>query len=162
MASAASAQVTSFRGYLTGYSYWDNTPPGSAAISNPQIHEFAGGVGTYFDPITIAVGHVIDGADVLDFPAGTRFYLPHLRKYAIVEDTCGDGDSPQDGPCHIGKDGLPWLDIYVDGATSDAARADACSEKITTIQTFVVNPGPNHSVVVGALTESGCYTFPDL
>ena len=42
-----------FSAYLTGYSYWDNTPPGSAAISKPVIHRRAGGTGKYNDPITI-------------------------------------------------------------------------------------------------------------
>ena len=47
----------SFQAYLTGYSFWDNTPPGSAAIARPVIHRRAGGSGTYGDPITIAVGY---------------------------------------------------------------------------------------------------------
>lgn len=159
----SNGQEQTFRGYLTGYSFWDNTPPASAHISHPHIHEFAGGVGTYSNPITIAVGHVKQGIqDTLDFTEGTRFYLPHLRKYAIVEDTCGDGNAPQDGPCHTGKDGLPWLDIYVDGVGMDEDAAIACMEKITDVQTFIMDPSPNYSVVVGELTQSGCYTFPDL
>ncbi len=152
-----------FRGYLTGYSYWDNTPPGSSEISHPVLHDVAGGVGTYRDPITLAVGHVISGNDdILDFPAGTRFYLPHLRKYAIVEDTCSDGPNPQNGSCHSGKDGLPWLNIYVDGAQTTQEVAAACFNKITNIQTFIMDPGPNYTVWVGELSESGCQVFPDL
>ena len=103
-----------FRAFLTGYSYWDNTPPGSAAIARPVIHKLAGGTGTYADPITLAVGHRIDrGRQTLDYPAGTRFYFPRIQKYAIVEDVCGDGPTPQNGPCFVGHKGYPWLDIYV-------------------------------------------------
>ena len=44
---------TASSAYLTGYSYWDNTPPGSSAISKPVIHRRAGGTGKYNDPISI-------------------------------------------------------------------------------------------------------------
>ena len=76
--------------FLTGYSYWDNTPPGSAIIGRPVIHEFAGGSGTWADPITLAVGwRIYFGRHFEDYEPGTRFYIPRLRKYAIVEDLCG-------------------------------------------------------------------------
>jgi len=149
-----------FNIYLTGYSYWDNTPPGSSAISKPVKHRRAGGVGTYNDPITIAVGHRIEnGRQTLDFPAGTRFYLPRLQRYAIVEDVCGDGPTPQNGPCHTGYNGIPWLDIYVDGAKSSKAASQACMSRITRVQPIIVNPGRSYPVSPGALTESGCQVF---
>ncbi len=155
-------EAASFQAYVTGYSYWDNTPAGTVDISHPVRHRFAGGLGTYSNPITLAVGHqILNGEDVLDFPAGTKFYLPRLRKYAIVEDTCGDGPQPQNGPCHIGYQGLPWLDIYVDGVSSDKDVVDECMAKITAIQTVIIDPGPNLSVVVGPVTEGGCFVFPD-
>lgn len=152
----------SFQAYVTGYSFWDNTPPGTVEISHPVRHRHAGGMGTFSNPLTLAVGHqTIDGEDVLDISPGTLFYLPFLRKYAIVEDTCGDGPSPQDGPCHIGYKGHLWLDIYVDGATSPKAESESCMEKITAIQPVVMDPEPNYSVVVGPITEGGCYVFPN-
>lgn len=150
-----------FSAYITGYSYWDNTPPGSAAIARPIIHRRAGGTGTYRDPITMAVGHEINGSNrSMDFPAGTRFYLSALRKYAIVEDLCGDGPRPQNGPCHTGYQGRPWLDIYVDGSKSQRALSEQCMNRLTRVHRVVENPGPNYPVVVGALTESGCQVFP--
>lgn len=146
--------------YLTGYSYWDNTPPGSAAISKPVIHRQAGGTGTYRDPITIAVGHSITGnRQTLDYPAGTRFYLERLQKYAIVEDVCGDGNNPQNGPCHTGRNGLPWLDIYVDGSSTSSSAATQCTYNITAVQSIIQNPQPNYPVVAGSLAESGCRVF---
>ena len=148
-----------FSVYLTGYSYWDNTPPGSAAIAKPVIRDRAGGSGTYHDPITIAVGHSFaTGRQELDFPAGTRFYFPALRRYAIVEDVCGDGPTPQYGPCHIGRNGLPWVDIYVDGRRAGQGAANACMRQITGVHQVIVAPPQDYPVVVGALTESGCNT----
>lgn len=41
--------------FLTGYSYWDNTPPASAIIGRPVLHEVAAGVGTYDDPVTLRI-----------------------------------------------------------------------------------------------------------
>ena len=65
--SAASPNERRFNIFLTGYSYWDNTPPGSAAIARPVVHRRAGGTGTYSDPITIAVGYRLEGGrSVLD------------------------------------------------------------------------------------------------
>lgn len=143
--------------YLTGYSFWDNTPPGSAAIAKPVIHREAGGIGTYEDPITLAVGHSIVGSvQTMDFPAGTRFYFPELRRYAIVEDVCGDGPTPQYGPCHIGYNGLPWLDIYVGGEMMDASVSHACMYSITRVHQVIRNPSPGYPVIAAPLTESGC------
>lgn len=146
--------------YLTGYSYWDNTPPGSARIARPVIHRRAGGTGTYNDPVTLAVGHVKTGSrSVMDFQTGTRFYIERLRKYAIVEDLCGDGNRPQDGPCHSGHKGRPWIDIYVGGQNSDKSFTNNCTYRVTGIQNVIVNPAPGHPVNSGEITASGCQVF---
>lgn len=159
-APARLAGEVQFQAFITGYSYWDNTPPGSAAIAHPVVHRRAGGTGTYDDPITLAVGHRIDGAKrSIDYPVGTRFYIKGLRKYAIVEDLCGDGNRPQDGPCHTGYQGRPWLDIYVDGAKSARQASESCMNRLTRFHTVVQNPSPSYPVVAGALTESGCQVF---
>jgi hypothetical protein len=147
----------SFKAYLTGYSWWDNTPPGSAAIARPVIHSKAGGKGTYKDPITIAVGYkLVGGSARLDYPPGTRFYLPSIQRYAIVEDICGDGPKPHLTGCKRGHKGLPWLDIYVDGRKAGRKASDACMRRITGVQTFIINPHKDHPVIEGALTETGC------
>jgi|GEM_PF-544431 len=160
---SSNASVSSevrFEAYVTGYSFWDNTPPGSSAIAHPVIHRRAGGTGTYVDPVTLAVGHKIIGERrSIDYPVGTRFYIKSLRKYAIVEDVCGDGNRPQDGPCHTGKQGRPWLDIYVDGANSARQHSNNCMSRLTRFHTVIQNPGPNYPVVAGPITESGCQVF---
>lgn len=143
--------------YVTGYSYWDNTPPGSAAISDPVLHQTAGGTGTYADPITVAVGHsIIGGTDILDFPAGTRFYVPNLRRYFLVEDTCGDGNTPQNGPCHTGYPAGAsfWIDVWVGGGGVSSAQADACMNAITDVHMVIRNPAANYVVTPGEITAN--------
>lgn len=146
--------------FLTGYSYWDNTPRASAAIARPVVHTQAAGTGTYKDPVTLAVGHSIYfNRSFMDFPTGTRFYFPRLRKYAIVEDLCGDGRTPQNGPCHIGYKGHAWLDIYVDGSVAGNQVANDCMADITGIQPAIMNPKAKYRVVAGPITEGGCQLF---
>lgn len=151
----ADGQEQRFNAYLTGYSYWDNTPPGSSAIARPVIHRRAGGTGSYNDPITIAVGHAITGGrQTLDFPAGTRFYIGSIQKYVIVEDVCGDGARPQNGPCHTGRNGLPWLDIYVGGRQAGPDVANACMRRITAVHSFIINPRRGYPVISGELANN--------
>ena len=155
--------------YITGYDYWDNTPAGSSTISNPVIHSKAAGTGTWADPVTLAVGHDLHtGQDVLDYPEGTRFYVPSLQKYLIVEDTCGDGAKPETIGCHKlfntanGNDApagaTTWIDVWVGGAGGTQAQSDACEENLTALHTIVVNPSvQNYKVTAGDISQgSGC------
>lgn len=143
--------------YLTGYSFWDNTPRGSAQIARPVIHRTAGGTGTYDDPITLAVGHIKRGSrSTMDYPAGTRFYVQNLQKYAIVEDLCGDGNNPQNGPCHSGYRGHAWLDIYVGGRSVGESRSNSCMNSITGIQNVILYPQPGYPVRPGEISTSTC------
>lgn len=142
--------------YTTAYTWYDNTPVGSATISHPILHQSAGGAGTYNDPITIAVGHsTASGKDVLDFPAGTRIYLPDVRRYFIVEDSCGDGNDPQGGPCHQGvnaggTNSTIWIDMWIGGQSMSSDGADACASQVTNMRTAVFNPASNYAVAPGA------------
>jgi hypothetical protein len=142
--------------YTTAYTWYDNTPAGSASISHPVLHKTAGGTGTYADPITIAVGHSLaTGEDVLDFPAGTRIYLPDVRRYFIVEDTCGDGNDPENGPCHQGTNAegtnsTIWIDMWIGGRSTDSDGADECASRVTDVHTAVINPAGNYAVAPGA------------
>lgn len=174
---AVSAAVAKLTGiilttvYTTAYTYFDNTPAGSADIAFPHsrygstIHNKAGGTGTYNDPITLAVGHVITGGkSTPDFAPGTRFYFPDVRKYAIVEDICGDGGTPQDIPCHnvstAAHGSTLWLDIWIGGsAGDDPAALDKCAGIVTdstgALHTVVKDPSPNYAVVPGAVYQNG-------
>ncbi len=118
--AAASSRTDVF---VTSYTWFDNTPSGAAVISHTVLHKAAGGTGTYADPVTIAVGHSWKtGQDVLDIPSGTRIYLPDVRRYFIVEDTCGDGPKPEEGPCPTGAekygDAALWIDMWIGGKAS--------------------------------------------
>lgn len=155
--SSLAPDATSFDVFLTAYSFWDNTPPASAAIAFPVIHTQAGGIGTYDDPITIAVGHKIEnGVQTLDYPVGTLFYVKRLKKYAIVEDVCGDGQQPQFGPCHIGYRGYPWLDIYQGGEGGAASQTVKCARRVTGIQPIIMEPPNNLPVAEGDIFTSVC------
>lgn len=101
--------------YLTGYSWHDNTPAGSAVISNPVIHQEAGGIGTYEDPITLAVGKN-DLKSTL--PYGRIVYIESLQLYAIVEDYCSG--------CTSG-----WIDLWVDGRNKNKDFVDKYMRSIT-------------------------------
>jgi hypothetical protein len=148
--------------YVTGYSYWDNTPPGSSAIAfpkssgNPTLHNKAAGTGTYADPITLAVGWTKEGLAGTDWPVGSRFYLPFLHKYVMVEDQCGD--RPARGPCHeLGQadpGSTTWLDVWVDGQAQSRSVSDACMSKISVKHTVVFRPGATYPVNPGTVTAA--------
>jgi hypothetical protein len=148
--------------FVTAYGWPDNTPAG-CAISNPVIHSCAGGVGTFADPISIAVGHSLaSGLDVLDYAAGTKFYIPNVRRYFIAEDTCGDGSTPQNGPCHSitqAPSGTSvWVDMWAGGTNSNTSATLACEDVITGTHTIILNPDANRTVVSGALFNSSSNT----
>jgi len=125
----------SIQAELTGYSYQDNTPPGSADICCPQLHQKAGGQGTYEDPITTAVASS-------SFPPGTRFYVPPIKRYVIVEDSGA-------------SDGQNHLDIWVGGQGHSKGDSDACMNSFTGSHQIIQNPGPDHPVTAGELTTAG-------
>ncbi len=140
--------------YVSAYDYYDNTPPGSATVSHPQRGgTTASGDGRYENPVTIAVGHVLqNGQDLLDHPPGTRFYFPRLRVYGIVEDTCGDGPTPQNGPCHQHPaDTETWLDVWIDGRDTDENTAAGRMDAATGRQDVIKDPPPGLPVHDGPI-----------
>lgn len=164
---APTSTETRLQAYVTGYSWYDNTPPGSADIAYPPsagyptLHEQAGGTGTYANPVTVAVGHSLaTGESVPVWPAGTRFYVPNLRRYFIVEDACGDGPTPQNGPCATGypSPASTWLDVWVGGQNGTDAGADACMSSITDVWLAIKDPASNYVVDSGDIYEPPCTT----
>jgi len=100
---------------MTFYGYFDNSPPGTA-IAHPVLHSGAGGVGTFDDPITFAVAPEVQK----QVPAGTKIYIPSLKKYFIMEDDCtssGPGGEPVQGQGCDGElqDGINEFDLWIDG-----------------------------------------------
>lgn len=133
----------------TGYDWWDNTPIGSAAIAYEEVRNrhAAGGVGTYADPITIAMplpgGH-------LQYPKGTRFYIPTIRRYAILED---EGD--ENMLLYADYGAQTWIDIWIDGSHASESAASACMDQMTDVQKVIVNPKPTYPVAPGNGVMSG-------
>jgi 3D (Asp-Asp-Asp) domain-containing protein len=123
---------------LTGYSWFDNTPAGSSEVSNPIVHKDAGGQGTYSDPITVAVA---DGS----FKPGTRFYIPKVQRYVIVEDSgASDGDN--------------HLDMWVGGKGGSESSVSKCMDRITGSTTAEQNPPAGRPVLAGPIYgPSGCH-----
>jgi 3D (Asp-Asp-Asp) domain-containing protein len=80
--------ITSVSVRMTFYGWVDNDPPGKS-IAYPHrryptaIHNEAGGLGSYENPITLA-------AKKGRWPVGTRFYISELKKYGILEDLCAN------------------------------------------------------------------------
>ena len=149
--------------FVTAYTWADNTPAGGD-ISHGVWHREAGGTGTFEDPVTLAVGHDLSsGVDVLDWPAGTRFYDPALRVYLGVEDTCGDGPSPQAGACHVPGEGAApgvetQVDVWIDGRSLSAGASARCAGAVTSSRWLIVNPQPGYPVQPGEIAAK----CPDL
>jgi hypothetical protein len=134
--------------WLTGYSWQDNTPPGSSIVSHPILHKEASGTGTYEDPITVAVPGQGNGI----WKAGGRFYLPTVQRYVIVEDT---GASPP----HSGEDG--HLDMWIGGQGGSKSATDSCMNKITGDNVPAqYNPPPNLPVLRGPIYGNGGCNIP--
>lgn len=126
---------TTVRAYLTGYDWWDNSPRKSFTIARTVVHSQAGGTGTYDDPITAAV--------IEKYPLGTRFYMPNVRRYFVVEDEGDTGMLNPEGGASI------WIDQWVDGHDVSYAASQACAGKVTGVSTVIVNPKPGYPVAPG-------------
>jgi hypothetical protein len=133
MSTGPASASTTKTVYITGYSIYDNDPPGSKEVAYPGFHKEAGGIGTYADPITVAVGQL---SGVLQYDVGTRIYIPAYRRYFIVEDLCAA----------CGSLGANWIDVWVGGEQVSQSVADACMNKITGNHAIVVSPPSNYRV----------------
>jgi len=125
--------------YTTSYAAGDNDPAGSIITYISGIEGSAGGTGTYQAPITLAVGYVGEKPDI---PAGTKFYIPNVRRYFIVADTCAE--------CHQTPKGVQvWVDMYAGDYSGKGVLA--CEDTITGNYTIIENPSPTYAVVPGSL-----------
>ncbi len=147
LAAASQATAAPHDSYLvTLYGWPDNSPPGGD-IAYPQIHQSAGGTGTYDDPITFAT-------DQNELAPGTRVYYPYLKRYFIMEDGCAACSQDwQNGKRHI--------DLWVGGEGGDDNAVINCEDSLTQDSgDVIVDPDPNQPVDSGPLFNSGdnsCY-----
>jgi 3D (Asp-Asp-Asp) domain-containing protein len=158
--AANKAASSSENVYLTAYGWYDNTPPG-CAISYPDIHQCAGGTGTYSDPITFA-------SDKSEIKAGTKVYVPRVQKYFIMEDDCTECDQDWSGQ---GPDGGPkmWhFDLWIGGQGGNEFDAINCEDALTLgdangdplLESVTINPPSTETVSSQPLfnTSTGeCY-----
>ena len=134
--------------WLTGYSWQDNTPPGSSIVGEPVLHKEAGGQGTFADPITVAVpGHQGD----MDWKPGTKFYLPTVQRYVIVEDS-GAAKQPAGTDTH--------LDMWIDGQDGTKQATDSCENEFTGKVPAQVNPPDNLPVLAGPIYNNQKCAIP--
>ncbi|HEY0575160.1 MAG TPA: hypothetical protein VGD73_13750 [Pseudonocardia sp.] len=134
--------------WLTGYSWQDNTPPGSSIVGEPVLHQQAGGQGTFADPITVAVpGH----AGAMAWNPGTKFYLPTVKRYVIVEDS-GASRPPAGADTH--------LDMWIGGQGGTLAATNACEDSLTDRVPATLNPPPNLPVIAGPIFANQTCNIP--
>jgi hypothetical protein len=133
---AGSKQLTI---WLTGYSWQDNTPPGSSVVGEPVLHKQADGQGTFADPITVAVpGH--EGK--MAWQPGTKFYLPTVQRYVIVEDS-GAAKQPAGTDTH--------LDMWIGGQDGTKQATDDCENTFTGRVPAQADPPDNLAVMAGPI-----------
>ncbi len=78
------------------------------------------------------------------FAFGTKFYLPELKKYFIVEDLCG--------ACSDGRNGGAYtLDIWLDGSHLSSGGATACAAKVTGLAPAIKDPDSDLPVDSGSV-----------
>jgi hypothetical protein len=135
----------------TAYALREKTPAGGQGRPNGA----GGATGTYSDPITVTAGNAKAAAHTgLDVKAGTLIYLPDVRRYFIVDDSCGEGTGPQGSPCRQGDDAddatsTIWIDMWLGGRSMSAEEADNCAARVTEVQAAVLNPASNYAVAPG-------------
>jgi len=128
---APASQVIS--AYVTFYGFDDNDDgdPGNTGtdiISNPILHETANeDLGTYDRPGTLAT-------DLEFLAAGTRVYVPALKRYYIMEDTCR--------PCEKDwkKKKKPHVDLYLSGT---GAKLAECEDRLTMERAVIIIDPPS-------------------
>jgi hypothetical protein len=130
--------------YVTFYGFDDNdhgnpTHLGTDVISHTSVHDSANeDLGTYEQPGTLA-------ADVAFLSPGTKVYVPTLKRYYVMEDTCRE----------CSEDWLlykPHIDLYVSGTGPELA---ACQERLTMESTEIfIDPPPGLPVRPGSACGS--------
>ncbi len=146
--------------FLTFYGWYDNTPPGGD-ISYPQIHDTAGGKGTFADPITFATTTKM-------LKAGTKVWVPRVKKYFIMEDSCQECGEDWSGHGPNGGPGLRHIDLWLGGKGGNAFDAINCEDALThynadntpTMEPVIVDPPSNEQVDSTPLFNTGtgaCY-----
>ena len=134
---------------VTLYGFPDNSPPGTD-IAFPQIHDQAGGTGTFDDPVTFAT-------DQNEFAPGTIVYYGFLHRYFIMEDDCAECDQDFEGS------GTFHIDLWIGGnPPADSNAVIDCEDALTQSSGDVtVNPPSDEPVDTTPLFDSDTNTCYD-
>jgi hypothetical protein len=157
-AATGSAQASTTRNFLvTLYGWPDNSPPGNAIAypaneGYPTIHDAAGGVGTYSNPITYAT-------DQAELPIGTIVYYPYLHRYFIMEDDCTECDEDWTGQGPDGGPGLYHIDLWIGGQGGNSNDVINCEDNLTqNSEAVIVDPPSTEPVDTTPLFNSSTNT----
>ena len=137
--------------YVTFYGFDDNDDGkghyGNAVISDPVLHKIATeDEGTYKHPSTFATDYRV-------FKAGTLIYVPKIRKYYLMEDTCV-------GCTHDILKGKKHVDLYMGGNVRLQGKPLIDCENDHTVDkaftdTIIVNPDTHWPVDPQPLFRDG-------
>jgi hypothetical protein len=133
--------------YMTMFGWPDNSPPGPdiAYPGSAPRHAQAGGLGTYDDPVTFA-------SSPREFRVGSRVYVPRLKKYFVMEDSCAACVTEW-------RRSHRWhVDMWVGGEGGDVASVLACEDSLTADVTLVSSPARGLPVGTAPLFDSSSNT----
>ena len=130
--------------YVTFYGWPDNDPAGNG-IAYPKLHQGASGTGTHADPITFAT-------DPKEYAPGTILYVPYLKRYVIMEDSCAECITDW-------KSGKYHIDLWLDSDGTKMSQVLACENTLTRESTPVeVDPPADRPVISTPLFDIGTGT----
>jgi hypothetical protein len=131
--------------YVTFYGFDDNddgdpTHLGTDVISSAVVHSRASeDLGTYERPGTLAT-------DESFLTPGTMVYVPALKRYYVMEDTCVECSEDW-------SQSKPHVDLYVSGRGLELA---ACEDRLTMESAeFIIDPPPDLPVKAGSACTGG-------
>ncbi|HEY5024572.1 MAG TPA: Ig domain-containing protein [Acidimicrobiales bacterium] len=146
--TAASAQ-SNVKAFMTLYGWADNSPPGPV-IAHPCLHNTAGGVGTFANPVTFAT-------DVSELGWCQVIYVPYMKRYFIHEDECSECDSDW-SRFHLYRFDM-WAGGDANSRTAPEKKALRACESAWTRADFVSDPA-NPTVIVDPPSDLPVTTAP--
>ncbi len=116
----------------------------------PTVHDAVGGIGTFEDPITVAINSKNGSSgDVPDNPAyqiGEKFYIPRLHLYFVAEDSC-NVDSGNGSECTDANDSSKLhLDFFNGNITDQAyfSNEQNCENSYGGSTPVIADAGPGY------------------
>jgi hypothetical protein len=138
--AGSAAHLVKVNDWISTYDKWNNSPPGcgieyAKKYGYPTIHNCAGGIGSYANPITFA-------SQKNEWAPGTRIYIPLLQRYFMKEDWCAT--------CYTDKD---QTDLWLGGVSASQEKSTDPHNAVNWWfqTTIIVNPPDGYKVETGPL-----------